>query len=286
MSSRDTYTVELMPLESNIQNIYKDYQELEELLKKSKYQHGGFYFLNGNKIFEEDETPIFCNYQIKLESSIELNLYIRRIEVRLSKDYKKEEIDTNVTSESSAQSEDSKRGKNLNWSEKPNNVYGRQIDTDRKVSYQEGLFDRGHLIADSLIKYSETFDYYKRENFVMITNWCNRANTNYGHKKACGMFYFEKIILDTLNADNDITILYRVTPVFKMKENVCGQSDITEFESFPRGIIIEAKIEGETFFKGENAQGFTNEFNVFIPNAQKNIDISYEKGMCLTLKKR
>ena len=44
--------------------------------------------------------------------------------------------------------------------------------------------------------------------------------------------------------------------------------------------FIEAKIEGDTCFKGENARAvetlFTTEFNVFIPNAQSNIDIRYD----------
>lgn len=66
----------------------------------------------------------------------------------------------------------------------------------------QDIFNRGHLIATSIIDYCDKFDYRKRKNFVMLTNWCNRANTN-NHKgeKACGMFYFEKIILDTLKEE-------------------------------------------------------------------------------------
>lgn len=47
----------------------------------------------------------------------------------------------------------------------------------------------------------------------MINNWCDRANTNYKTRKACGMFYFENVILDTL--EKGIDVEYRVTPIFK-----------------------------------------------------------------------
>ena len=94
------------------------------------------------------------------------------------------------------------------------------------------------------------------------------------------MYYFEKMILDTLKIDNT-AILYRVTSVFKINENECRQSNCKKFEYLPRGIIIEAKIKGDTCFKGKNARAleksFTTEFNVFIPNAQNNVDIIYDK---------
>lgn len=279
MTNRDTYTFELKPSEEMIQKTYDDYLELKGLLENSILHNGGFYILNKNKIFEEDELPGFCNFEIKLVSNPDQKSSIRRIEVRLSKNYNVEETLTNVILKSPCKSQARNRGKYLNWSEKPDKVYGRQTDKVTNTQYQKGVFNRGHLIADSLIKYSESFNYYKRENFVMITNWCNRANTNVSNKIACGMYYFEKIILDTLETDN-ATILYRVTPVFKIKEIKCGQSNCKEFEYLPRGIIIEAKIEGDTCFKGENARAvetlFTTEFNVFIPNAQSNIDIRYD----------
>lgn len=280
MGNRDTYTYELKPSEDVIQKTYNDYLELKELLEKSKYHSGGFYFLNNNKIFDEENKPKFCNYQIKLETSSGINCFIRRIEVRLSKDYNIEETLTNDISKSQSQNEDKNRGKYLNWSKKPKNVYGRQTGKVTKAFYQKDTFNRGHLIADSIIKYSESFNYSKCENFVMITNWCNRANTMDSNKIACGMYYFEKMILDTLKIDNT-AILYRVTPVFKINENECRQSNCKKFEYLPRGIIIEAKIKGDTCFKGKNARAleksFTTEFNVFIPNAQNNVDIVYDK---------
>ena len=68
MGNRDTYTYELKPSEDVIQKTYNDYLELKE-------------FLNNNKIFDEENKPKFCNYQIKLETSSGINCFIRRIEV-------------------------------------------------------------------------------------------------------------------------------------------------------------------------------------------------------------
>lgn len=280
MGNSDTYTFELKPSEDMIQKTYNDFMELKQLLEKSKVHDGGFYILNENKIFEGDELPKFCEYEIKLASNTAQKCFITRIEVRLSKNYEEEETFCKVISKSSGQNKDRNRGKYLNWSKKPENVYGRQTDKVTNSRYQKGIFNRGHLIADSLIKYSESFNYNKRENFVMITNWCNRANTIDSNNIACGMYYFEKILLDTLKTDN-ATILYRVTPVFKIKENECGELNCMEFEYLPRGIIMEAKMEDEVCFKGENALAlkkiFTTEFNVFIPNAQRDVDIDYDK---------
>ena len=136
----------------------------------------------------------------------------------------------------------------------------------------EDIFNRGHLIADSIIDYCDEFDYYKREDFVMITNWCNRANTNHKTKKACGMFYFENVILNTLQKGIDVE--YRVTPIFKKNSEGAEQ----EFEYLPRGVILEAKTPNKEAFEVEDDDVIMNEFNVFIPNAQKGLDINYKTG--------
>jgi len=72
-----------------------------------------------------------------LETSSEINCFIRRIEVRLSRDYKIEETLTNDKSQS--KNEDKERGKYLNWSKKPKNVYGRQTDKVTKAYYQKDI---------------------------------------------------------------------------------------------------------------------------------------------------
>lgn len=79
MGNRDTYTYELKPFEDVIQKSYNDYLEFKELLEKSKYHSGDFYFLNNNKIFNEKNKPKFCNYQIKLETSSRIICFIRII---------------------------------------------------------------------------------------------------------------------------------------------------------------------------------------------------------------
>lgn len=137
----------------------------------------------------------------------------------------------------------------------------------------EDIFNRGHLIADSIIAYCDEFDYRKRENFVMITNWCNRANTKHKTGKACGMFYFENVILNTL--EKGIDVEYRVTPIFKKNLEEGAEQ---EFEYLPRGVILEAKTPNKESFEVEDDDIIMNEFNVFIPNAQNGLDINYKTG--------
>jgi len=144
MGNRDTYTYELKPSEDAIQKSYNDYLELKELLEKSKYHSGGFYFLNNNKIFNEENKPKFCNYQIKLETSSGINCFIRRIEVRLSKDYKIEETLTNDISKSQSQNEDKNRGKYLNWSKKPKMYMG-----DKQIQLQKLVIKKILLTGDT-----------------------------------------------------------------------------------------------------------------------------------------
>ena len=266
MSSRDKYTVELKPSVLDIKQAYFDYPELKNLLENSSYDNGGFFILNNNMMFDDDKWPSICQLKIILDEK--QNIEIKTIKVLLSKRFNK-----NKDNSESSETHKGKKGKYLDWSTKPDNVYGnKQIDIDCSVYSSEDIFNRGHLIADSIIDYCDEFDYYKREDFVMITNWCNRANTNHKTKKACGMFYFENVILNTLQKGIDVE--YRVTPIFKKNSEGAEQ----EFEYLPRGVILEAKTPNREAFEVEDDDVIMNEFNVFIPNAQKGLEINYKTG--------
>lgn len=267
MSSHDKYTVELKPSELDIEQAYFDYPQLKNLLENSLYDDGGFYILNNNKMFDDDKRPSICQHKIILDEK--QNIEIKTIKVLLSKRFNK-----NKDNSKSSETHKGKKWKYLDWSTKPDNVYGKkQIDIDCSVYPSEDIFNRGHLIADSIIDYCDEFDYYKREDFVMITNWCNRANTNHKTKKACGMFYFENVILNTLQKGIDVE--YRVTPIFKKNSEEGAEQ---EFEYLPRGVILEAKTPNKESFEVEDDDIIMNEFNVFIPNAQNGLDINYKTG--------
>lgn len=270
MSSHDKYTVELKPTASDIERTYSDYPELSIFLEGSIYDDGGFFILNNNKMFNSDKWPSICQHKVILDK--EQQSEIKAIKVLLSQDTYEEYIPK------PSEEKERQEGKEANWSNKPDNVYGRQqIKIDDSVIPSEDVFNRGHLIADSIIRYSDKFDYHKREDFVMITNWCNRANTNQKTRKACGMFYFENIILNTLKKGIDVE--YRVTPIFK--KNLEGVEQ--EFEFLPRGVILEAKtLNKETFEVDDDDDVITNEFNVFIPNTQNGLDINYKTGAIKT----
>ena len=271
MSSRDKYTVELKPSVLNIKQAYFNYPELKNLLENSPYDNGGFFILNNNMMFDDDKWPSICQHKIILDEI--QNIEIKTIKVLLSKRFNK-----NKDNSEASETHKEKKGKYLEWTTKPDNVYGKQqIDIDCSVCPSDDIFNRGHLIADSIIGYCNEFDYRKRENFVMITNWCNRANTNHktrkASRKACGMFYFENVILNTL--EKGIDVEYRVTPIFKKNSEGVKQ----EFEYLPRGVILEAKTPNkEAFEVDDDDYVIMNEFNVFIPNAQNGLDINYKTG--------
>lgn len=266
MSSRDKYTVELKPSVLNIKQAYFNYPELKNLLENSSYDNGGFFILNNNMMFDDDKWPSICQHKIILDEI--QNIEIKTIKVLLSKRFNK-----NKDNSEASEIHKEKKGKYLEWTTKPDNVYGKQqIDIDCSVCPSDDIFNRGHLIADSIIGYCNEFDYRKRENFVMITNWCNRANTNHKTRKACGMFYFENVILNTL--EKGIDVEYRVTPIFKKNSEGVKQ----EFEYLPRGVILEAKTPNKEAFEVDDDYVIMNEFNVFIPNAQNGLDINYKTG--------
>ena len=266
MSSRDKYTVELKPSVLNIKQAYFNYPELKNLLENSSYDNGGFFILNNNMMFDDDKWPSICQHKIILDEI--QNIEIKTIKVLLSNRFNK-----NKDNSEASETHKEKKGKYLEWTTKPDNVYGKQqIDIDCSVCPSDDIFNRGHLIADSIIGYCNEFDYRKRENFVMITNWCNRANTNHKTRKACGMFYFENVILNTL--EKGIDVEYRVTPIFKKNSEGVKQ----EFEYLPRGVILEAKTPNKEAFEVDDDYVIMNEFNVFIPNAQNGLDINYKTG--------
>ena len=253
MASSETYTQYLKPTEKELLEVQAGYEELEKLLKSSRYHEGGFYILNGNKVFSSNEYQDIRQHKILLEADKHIEL--GAIEVSLSKECYRD----------------------IGKKSKPDKVYGRKQILES--SYRED-FNRGHLIAESLIKYCTDFDYYKRENFVMITNWCNRA-TACNHKHiACGMLFFEQILLDSL--EDGVDICYRVTPVFKKLDASDDEEVEQSFEYLPRGIIMEAIVTNDKVFTGQNAaqlgKKFEKSFNVFIPNAQRGLAIDYRTG--------
>ncbi|OFI46028.1 hypothetical protein BG262_05960 [Floricoccus penangensis] len=239
--------------------------KLPSFLNNSEKKEGGYYILNEGKWFEVTKLPSFFDFEIENDSNNSLylkrNKVLKQINVKLQKSIFrikiKRDADNIVIDDKS----------NINWRKNPKSVYGlNNIPNDEK-----NFFHKGHIIGDLLISYTDNFDYYKWENYVMITEWCNCAETFNENKKACGMKFFEKIIKDSL--DDGARIDYRVTPVFNKKGS--------GYEVLPRGIILEAKIiNNKTFFAPvESELNNKKTFNVFIPNAQSNLKINYSNGI-------
>lgn len=254
MGKSNRYTEKLKPSQQSIEATYLDFEELKSLIDNKKAKKAGYRILNDGKWFDPN-YPNFSNFRIKHDR---LDIYLEKIETHLSLKNKclrknKVRIDSNW-----------KIHKN-----KPRNTYGSEY-----VSNYKDVFNRGHLIADSLMTYSDKFDLYKWQDFVMLTDWCNRANSS---GEACGMYYFEEIIINTLK--NNVEVDYRVTPVFK---KIGSTEETNKYEVLPRGVILEAKIkEGEEFvFPQGKDNPFSNshQINVFIPNAQGDLIINYETG--------
>lgn len=246
MSRSDRYTKDFMPTKEAIQRTYADYTELKELLENSVFHESGYYSLNNGKWFNS-AIPSFLYFNIQKPDD----------EILLSRIY----CELSILSKGS-RSQQKNDDIDAFWSNHPNSIWGQN-----KIS-STGVFHEGHLIARSLVKYAHTFDYKKWQNFVMLTDWTNSAETFNGDKKAYGMKCFEKIIQESLDEGRDIH--YRVTPVFKKND--------LEFEPIPRGIILEARI-AHSRAKSHRFVGYEgSQFNVFIPNAQGNLIISYKDG--------
>ncbi len=250
MGKSNRYSKKLKPSKQSIEVTYSDFRELNLLIGSETVENAGFFILNNGKWFSRSDYPNFLNFRIKHDSE---NIYLEKIETHLSPQnkllrVKRKNIDKNWK----------------NHKNKPQNTYGSKF-----VSTYKDIFNRGHLIADSLLEFSDSFELYKWQDFVMLTDWCNRANSN---NEASGMYYFEEIILNSLKSGVELD--YRVTPVFKKVEGT------NKFEVLPRGIILEAKITNNKEFvtSHKNKLFPSNELNVFIPNAQENYVINYETG--------
>ena len=127
MSSRDKYTVELKPSVLDIKQAYSDYSELNNMLENSYYEDGGFFILNNNKMFDDDKWPSICQHKIILDEI--QNIEIKTIKVLLSKRFNK-----NKDNSEAFETRKDNKGKYLEWTTKPDNVYGKQqIDIDCSV---------------------------------------------------------------------------------------------------------------------------------------------------------
>lgn len=245
---------DLKPGQEEWNNVVKNFPELEKLVGTSlPSDFEGYCILNGNKMFSKGNEPKF--YDIKHpHPSLKDEANLGGISVTLSST-----INGGLV-----------RSDWRNFNNKPR---VKQVLGGNRLGCCKDCFDRGHLIAASLLPYAKKINClkYKWQDFVMITRWCNRANS----KETLGMYHFEELVQNTLQ-NKEAEIEYRVTPVFK---DSC--------ELLPRGIIMEAKINnGKSFEYAKNPQFNNSEFNVFIPNAQKllnidylNAEASYFKGM-------
>ena len=133
MSSRDKYTVELKPSVLDIKQAYSDYSELNNMLENSSYEDGGFFILNNNKMFDDDKRPSICQHKIILDEI--QNIEIKTIKVLLSKRFNK-----NKDNSEAFETRKDNKGKYLEWTTKPDNVYGKQqIDIDCSVCPSEDI---------------------------------------------------------------------------------------------------------------------------------------------------
>lgn len=114
-------------------------------------------------------------------------------------------------------------------------------------------YNRGHLLGYALVGNIKGYDASEsnKKNIITQTSWANQANSSTN----TGQNYYESLVRKA--ADKNKKIRYQVKAIYS-KSN---------YNIVPYGTQIQAKSTDNSL-----------EFNVFVPNAQSNINIDYDSG--------